>query len=202
LSALRSTFAGRAAHHCCVRIVVVIDAGVDLISGTYRSRSASSVRRPTTNDFRRHDNSCRVRDFVSGLENWCLQASRQMKIEYLAEGAAECPLIRLFSFTPDEAQLLRNAFRSLAAGPLERVFLDHILAVENQNGVSLEFSRVARNAGVVNLGHDTFAVQLSGEGWATAAGLVEPFCERSSVGYQWLTDTGAIRLLLSPTGHW
>jgi len=125
-----------------------------------------------------------------------------MKVEHLTEGSPDCPLIRLFNFTASEVQQLRKAFEALATGLLERVSLDGILCVENPDAILLEFVRSDRDTGIMKRDQRTFVLELSAEGWTTAAELAQPFCQSSSLGHQWLTNTGGIRLLLSPTGHW
>jgi hypothetical protein len=124
-----------------------------------------------------------------------------MKIEYLAEGSPDCPLIRLFSYTATEFEQLRRAFQALATGLLQRVSLEQILPVENPGGILLEFVR-STDTGIVKRSQQTFAMELSSEGWITVVELAESVSEPSSAGHQWLTQAGRIQLLLSPDGSW
>jgi hypothetical protein len=125
-----------------------------------------------------------------------------MKIEYLAEGSPDCPLIRLFSYTATELEQLRHAFQALATGLLQRVSLERILPVENPGGILLEFVLSDRDIGIVKRSQQTFAMELPSEGWITVAELAESVSETGSAGHQWLTPAGRIKLLLSPDGSW
>ena len=125
-----------------------------------------------------------------------------MKIDYLKNGADDCPLIRLYGFQNEEIQRLRRSFERLASGAAEHVALDEATPIESVDGTQLTFSRAGSDNGIASNGPQSFEVQLTPHGWRCCIELLEPFC-RSSSGYQWLCDdVGGIRLLISHDGAW
>jgi hypothetical protein len=125
-----------------------------------------------------------------------------MKVEYLADGSDDCPLVRLYSFTTAEAGRLHDTFSSLASGSLQSVHLADVLTVEPIDDCRITFVRGERDRGVVPTGEHAFAVELSPSGWDQTAELAKPFREGNVSCHQWLTSAGEIQLLLSPTGGW
>ena len=125
-----------------------------------------------------------------------------MKLDFLEEGAEDCPMVRLYDFRSSDVLRLIEMFRALATGSRQQASLDDVCPVESVDGTHLRFTRGERDQGVVKRGAADFEVILAGAGWEQAAGLAEPFC-KPSAGYQWLTPhAGSIQLLLSPTGDW
>ena len=126
-----------------------------------------------------------------------------MKIEYLADGFPDCPLIRLYNFAPSEAAQLRAAFASLADGAdahLELTDLPFIVPVAD---CALNLRVNDRDRGIVRVGPSAFELVLTNEAWREITEKVDPFTE-PLVGecYQWLNEDSGISLLLSPTGTW
>jgi len=125
-----------------------------------------------------------------------------VKLDFLQEGADDCPMVRLYDFRSSDVQRLIEAFEALAAGSLQQASLEDVCPVESVDGTHLRFTRGERDRGVVKQGVSDFELILAGPGWEQAAGLAEPFCKPSS-GYQWLTpQAGKIQLLLSRAGNW
>jgi hypothetical protein len=125
-----------------------------------------------------------------------------VKLEYLPAGSPDCPLIRLYEFDQAEAQQLRQLVRSLAAGDREDVALQNEVWVESVTGCCLNLRRGNRNQGVRPARADKFECVLSPEGWSDVEGLLEPFSESNSSGFQWLTNHGRVALLISRSGQW
>jgi hypothetical protein len=122
-----------------------------------------------------------------------------MKIEYLEEGAEDCPLIRLFDYTPEELDTLIALFRSLA--DQKPPFSRRIEAVP-VDGTALSCTLVLRDEGVVKRSGQSFELRQSAASWLTTTGLAESLCG-SSNGYQWLAPSSrGIQLLLSADGCW
>ncbi len=46
-----------------------------------------------------------------------------MKIDFLKEGAEDCPMIRLYNFRSAEVRLLKSTFEALAVGSVQQVRL-------------------------------------------------------------------------------
>jgi len=126
-----------------------------------------------------------------------------MTLEYLHEGSPDCPLIRLFAFTPLEATKLRTLFVSLSDGSCDEIKLDGLPFVEARRDVSLRLRRAEKDTGIRNVGSTTFDCDLTQEAWAEMADKTEPFCTLAEAGtYQWLNEDGNVSLLLSPSECW
>jgi hypothetical protein len=131
-----------------------------------------------------------------------------MRLEYIATGSRDCPLVRLFEFEPVEAARLHAACIALAEGSLE------IFAVDEQPWVTpincrLHFARTARNRGLwMPRRNEPFIVQYNTEGWLEVADKSEGFTKddpdmRNWLSrYNWLTMEGDVNLLISPSGAW
>jgi hypothetical protein len=126
-----------------------------------------------------------------------------MKLEYLAAGSPDCPLIRLYEFTPEEVGRLHAAVTALASGVTEAVEVHRLPCVEAVVGCRLKLvcrpwnQAVVRTAGPVE-----FECGLTAHSRGDVAGLVEPFV-RGAGGFQWLGGVpGEAALLLSASGQW
>jgi hypothetical protein len=125
-----------------------------------------------------------------------------VKIEYLPEGSPECPLIRLYDFGQSEVKQLRELMKSLATGDRENVVLHNEACVESVGGCSLNLQRGNQNQGIRQSQTLRFECVLSSDGWSNAEGLLEPFSESNTTGFQWLTNDGRVALLISRSGQW
>jgi hypothetical protein len=125
-----------------------------------------------------------------------------MKLEYLTAGSPECPLIRLYDFAQSEAKQLRELVKLLATGNRENAALHNEPWVESVGGCSLSLRRGNRNLGIRQSQALRFECVLSSDGWSNVEGLLEPFCETNTAGFQWLTNGGGVALLISPSGKW
>lgn len=125
-----------------------------------------------------------------------------MRLEYLSDGAPECPLIRLFDFTPAEASLLGAAIARMVAGGAECVAVHEFPGVVAVGGCELVLQVQRRDQGVVQVGPMKFECRFSPSTWDNVAGLVEPFAS-GAIGHQWLARTlEETLLLLSVSGTW
>src|ERR1039458_6838228 len=125
-----------------------------------------------------------------------------MNLEYLADGLRNCPLIRLYEFNQAEARSLRNLVRSLATGERNSVALHDAMWVESVGECRLTFRRGNRNQGVREVDSLDFECVLTSEGWSNVEGLLDPFCDSLTAGFQWLTGEGSVSLLFSQNGQW
>jgi hypothetical protein len=127
----------------------------------------------------------------------------QMKLQYLATGPPDCPLIRLYDFTAVEAIQLHAAFACLAAGAAERVEVHHLLFVEVVGSCRLALIRSGRDQAVIQVSQPAeFECRFTDGTWDNVAGLAEPFAEGAR-GFQWLAgQPGETSLLLSSSGLW
>ena len=124
-----------------------------------------------------------------------------MKLEYLADGAAECPLVRLYEFDPSQAQQLRE-LGLIAAGEREAVALQNEEWVEAVSECCLGLRVGSRNYGVRQVKLQRFECILTLEGWSNVGDLLAPFAETHESAFQWLNNDGKIALLISQDGHW
>jgi hypothetical protein len=126
-----------------------------------------------------------------------------MKLEYLAAGSLDCPLIRLYDFTPAEAEQLHAAVAALASGTTERVEVHQMPFVESLAGCRLVLVRRAWDQAVVCGDKSAgFECGFTATTWDNVAGLIEPFAESAS-GFQWLAGVpGEAAVLLSASGQW
>lgn len=128
-----------------------------------------------------------------------------MKLEYLAQGSTDGPLIRLYDFGPAEAAELWGAIRKLASGEEGRFEVHGLAFVESVGGLRLVFARRPRDMAIVRGSRENeFECGFTEGTWENVAGLVAPFAQDRD-GYQWLTGLpGEAALLLSnsATGEW
>ncbi len=125
-----------------------------------------------------------------------------MKLEYLAAGSSECPLIRLYGFDPAEVKKLRQLITALSSESAQEVSLKEKSWIESIGGCDITFRLGKRGEGIRQRGPLNFECVLDSEGWKNVEGLLEPFCELNAGGYQWLIHSGKISLLLSHNGQW
>ena len=125
-----------------------------------------------------------------------------MKIEFLAEGAPECPLIRLFAFAPDHVERLRRACGSLADGEARVIALHEQPWVHPVGGCRLEFHIAPSDVGITTPAPGApFVLALSAEGWRQVDDKLVPFVAAAS-GFNWLSSDGDVTLLISHGGYW
>lgn len=126
-----------------------------------------------------------------------------MKLEFLAEGSRDRPLIRLYEFDLAGATRLREAFRSLSDGLRRNIPLHEEWWIDPIAGCHLDLRLGARDLGVVERLPMTFDYVLTAEGWAEMVDLTNPFCsDQDGEVFQWLNCGGEVSLLLSLTGKW
>ena len=129
-----------------------------------------------------------------------------MRLEYLASGSPDCPLIRLFDFQASEAADLLAAINTLASGSAEQVEVHQLPFVESVGGCRLVLRRQHLDAAIMGGPHENeFECGFTADTWDNVAGLLEPFAAEHSYGYQWLAGSpGYAALLISahPGGAW
>jgi len=125
-----------------------------------------------------------------------------MKIEFLKSGSPDCPLIRLYGFEADEAYRLRRIALRLAKSTCQAIAFDEQAGILPIGGCHLILSCGKEDRGVLEVGPSTIEWGLTKSGWFNVAGLIRPFSRGNLAGYQWLSDRGKIRILLSRDGQW
>ena len=125
-----------------------------------------------------------------------------MKLEFLAGGSPDCPLIRLFAFNDEEVLRLKSLLESLSSGLINSVALHEQAEFEQVNGCRLYLRAGKSDERLRQVAAGVFEYVLSKQAWDNMAGLVEPLCSPDARGYQWLGTGLGIRLLLSRDGKW
>lgn len=126
-----------------------------------------------------------------------------MKLEYLADGSSDCPLIRLYDFNAIDAQRLGEAFRTLADGSQQVLALHDEWWIEPVEGCQLTLRSGPRDLGVVPRLPMRFDCVLSIDAWRQIADITVPFYESvEGGGHKWLNRQGEVSLLLSSSGSW
>jgi|SRR5947209_19830015 len=109
-----------------------------------------------------------------------------MKLDYLPNGSRDCPLIRLYDFTPAEAGHLLNVLGDLAAGRARRVDVHRLPFVEAVGECRLALVAQGWDGAIVRRGDPAeFECGFRPHAWDDVAALVEPFAS-GSTGFQWL----------------
>jgi len=125
-----------------------------------------------------------------------------MKLEYLADGAPECPLIRLYDFAAAEAARFVAAVAGLASGSVEPVETHRLPFVQSIGGCQLTLVRRPWDQAVVQTGMSAFECGFTADTWCDVAGLIEPFA-RGADGFQGLAGSpGEAVVLFSASGAW
>jgi len=132
-----------------------------------------------------------------------------MKLDYIPDGAVDCPLVRIWGFVPAEACLSHEAVTRMAGGQAESVEVHSLPGVEPINGCRLTLKVGLEARGLYALlDENSFECLLRRHQWEQVADLIRPFCEEAKPGhFQWLDEFGdwesiKISLLLSVNGQW
>jgi hypothetical protein len=125
-----------------------------------------------------------------------------MKLEFLASGSPDCPLIRLYEFDLQGVTRLRKIFEDLSQGTLPVVTLHDEPGIESIDSCKLTLRSGNRDLGMLQKGLQQFECVLTPDTWDWVSELVGPFCEVPTDEYQWLSTRGKISLLLSHSGMW
>jgi hypothetical protein len=126
-----------------------------------------------------------------------------MKLEYLAAGSPDCPIIRLYEFTSAEARQFHAAVSALASESVEQVVVHKLPFVGSVRDCRLTLVRRGwRQAIIYRAETGEFECGFTSAARDNVAGLVEPFAE-GAAGFQWLAGVPVeAALLLSVSGEW
>jgi hypothetical protein len=126
-----------------------------------------------------------------------------MKLEFLADGSPDCPLIRLYAFDQSEILRFKDLISTLSLGTATNISLHEQPWINPVDGCTVEMRLGKRDQGIKQIGPSGFECVLTEEGWTDVAFLLEPFCAKELPrGYQWLDERGQVSLLISPSGSW
>jgi len=125
-----------------------------------------------------------------------------VKLEYIHSGSPDCPLIRLYEFNAAEIARLRALVQSLASGSLPGIVVDELDGVKAIRSCRLTLRLGSRDEGMRARKADHFECVLTSLKWDQIEGLLEPFSESNSEGFQLLDKSGPISLVISRDGRW
>lgn len=97
---------------------------------------------------------------------------------------------------------MRQLVKSLVAGDRQDVAVQNQAWVKPLGECCLNLRPGSRNQGVRQVQGLKFECVLSSDGWSNVEGLLEPFSESNTAGFQWLTRDGRVALLISQRGQW
>lgn len=125
-----------------------------------------------------------------------------MLLEFLADGADDCPLLRFYRWGDGEVSLLREAAERLSAGASRSIEVHELPFIEVLGGITFTWLADVCDRGVL-LPDDkrSFVMQLPSALWADVAEIVRPF-ERNTTGFNWLLPVTEVEVLLSRSGKW
>ncbi len=125
-----------------------------------------------------------------------------MRLEFLPDGAPERPLIRLYEFERAEVHQLRDLVKALSIGSRDNVPVHKEPGVEAVGSCQLHLRLGTNDQGIRQTRTGQFECVLSSSTWEKIEGLLQPFCESDTGGFQWLSEHGDIALLISRDGEW
>jgi hypothetical protein len=125
------------------------------------------------------------------------------KVEYIASGVLEAPLIRIFS-SDTELRQLSTLLAELINGFSDRVSVEKIVDKHDDNNCKLILIRSQHSTGIQKTGGNIFECRLDRYDWENVMGLIDGVIEYSGPCSQWLYDQGEVALVLSTNqnGAW
>ena len=127
-----------------------------------------------------------------------------MKIEFLADGSQDCPLILIHGQGIIVVRRLAEVLHRLADGAVCRADLHGTAGLVAPGGIRLTASVSRWDVGVVEVSPASFEWQLTEGSWDNVAGLLEPFC-RGPVEehrHQYIEQAGDIAVIVSTDRSW
>jgi len=88
-----------------------------------------------------------------------------MRLEYLSEGSPDCPLLRLYDFSPPEAQQLYRVLRALTRGALIESTIHQLPFVEPVGGCRLTCHIATSTTLIRSVGNNAWGFSASAETW-------------------------------------
>jgi hypothetical protein len=125
-----------------------------------------------------------------------------MKIEFLADGDPDCPLIRLSDYKAGELEQLRTVCFELADRRRNDFAFHDQPWIESVGDCKFVWRGGRQDVGVrlpaVGM---PFVLEFSDEGWREVADKLAPFIDGSD-GFNWLANEGDVKVLISRYGAW
>lgn len=125
-----------------------------------------------------------------------------MILEFLADGADECPLLRFYRWGDGEVALLREAAERLASCSVRSIEIHRMPFIDAVGGISFTWVADALDHGVLlPPGKRDFVMQIPPERWSDVVETIRPF-ERNALGFNWLLPVTDVQVLISCSGQW
>lgn len=126
-----------------------------------------------------------------------------MKIEFIADGSQDCPLLLVYGRETAAFRRLAEALQRLADGA-SKVDVHDALDPISPERIRLSASVADRDIGVVQVSPGAFEWQLTSASWDNVAGLLEPFWREPVQQHihQCFGHAGGIRVVVSTDRSW
>ena len=125
-----------------------------------------------------------------------------MLLDFLADDADVCPLLRFHHWGEGELTLLREAAERVATGASRCVEVHRLPFIEPVGGITFTWVANPWDRGVLmpDVGR-SFVMQLPSEMWADVAEIIRAQ-ERGGTGHHWWLPATEVQVLLSWSGTW
>ncbi len=129
-----------------------------------------------------------------------------MKIEYFADGCADCPILLIYGEEPTRVHTLCVSLDRLIDGLIETITIHELPGYVSVNGCQLVAKRGHTDVGVEQIGEDVmFECRLQQETWREVRDLLEPFTwsyQDDRTHFQYVNETSDISLMISTQRAW
>ena len=134
---------------------------------------------------------------------YAIRGAVLLKIEYLADGADRCPLVRLFDFVASDVNQLRKFCIELADGRATGIALHEQSWIEPVDGCRFYWRAGSKDVGVLQPAPgEPLVLTYSPEAWLEVEGKLSRFVDYRAGSFNWLTMAGGVDVLISMDGKW
>jgi hypothetical protein len=128
-----------------------------------------------------------------------------MHVEFVPDGAHDCPAILFYGCPSAGAVTLINTFRLLAEAPETEVLLHRLADLYPVGDIEVFATNAHRRAGVQQLSSLAFRWAKDREGWLEAAELAEPVAHTDpgkGTAFQYLERNGKVNVIFATDRAW
>jgi len=126
-----------------------------------------------------------------------------MELDYIESiNAFDDNVVRLYNFDKSQAIKFRDLINDTVVIRKQKLDLSQVEFIESRN-CNLILGLFREDEGILSDDNKTFYCLLTLESYKTMLELLEPFCNKETIGYQYLYDVdNPTDLLFSPAGTW
>ena len=126
-----------------------------------------------------------------------------MELDYIESiNAFDDNVVRLYNFDKSQAIKFRDLIKDTVVIRKQKLDLSQVEFIESRN-CNLILGLFREDEGILSDDNKTFYCLLTLESYKTMLELLEPFCNKETIGYQYLYDVdNPTDLLFSPAGTW